>query len=184
MDMHPFLLIRVYLKRIFAFAFEYWTHNCFYSFFVCKYTEIFGKFQIIIEILLLTPYLWQFLDEPSGKAKRWQFKISLVYCPPEHSTDNVRHTLLGVFQENVSLLTMSLDIVTGTGTWVITTPVIGLLIIKNRGARISDGLCTFLFLTTISRGLLILLTLTLQLGACPLYQSDGSFVTSIALPLW
>ena len=55
--MHPFFLIRVYLKRILAFAFEYWTHNCFYSFFVCKYTEIFGKFQIIIEIFLLTPYL-------------------------------------------------------------------------------------------------------------------------------
>ena len=57
MDMHPFFLIRVYLKRIFAFASEYWTHNCFDSFFVCKYTEIFGKFQIIIEIFLLTPYL-------------------------------------------------------------------------------------------------------------------------------
>ena len=33
------------VRGIFAFASEYWTHNCFYSFFVCKYTEFFGKFQ-------------------------------------------------------------------------------------------------------------------------------------------
>ena len=41
-------------------------------------------------------------------------------------------------------------VVTGTGTWVITTPVTGLLIIKNRGARISNGLCTFLSLTLLA----------------------------------
>jgi len=39
MNVHPLLLVGVYLERIFAFASKYWTHNL--VAFGCKYTKSF-----------------------------------------------------------------------------------------------------------------------------------------------